>query len=376
MKRSSTSVLLLASLAVLVSATFAQQKATPAYDTKEYKIRVTTVADGLSYPYCLAFLPDGNILVTEMNGKLRLIRNGVLTSDPIGGIPMVLPDAPSHGLMDIALHPNYAKNHLIYFSYNKPGEKGVTEAMARGTFDGKQLTGVKDIFVADAWSKTKGRQNSRIAFGRDGMLYMTVSVGGEIRRAQDMKDHAGKVLRLRDDGSVPPDNPYVGKDGYRPEIFTNGHGNIHGLAIRPETGELFGMEHGDEANILKAGGNYGWPYAQQGQGTSVEKLSMPAGLKLTSAYMSWNPQRRVSGILFYTGDKFPKWKGNMFLGTLNNQQIHRVAFTKDGPAVHEDLFTVKGLQVRDVRQGPDGLIYFTSFEGAGPGRVLRIEPGY
>lgn len=241
MKRSSTSVLLLASLAVLVSATFAQQKATPAYDTKEYKIRVTTVADGLSYPYCLAFLPDGNILVTEMNGKLRLIRNGVLTSDPIGGIPMVLPDAPSHGLMDIALHPNYAKNHLIYFSYNKPGEKGVTEAVARGTFDGKQLTGVKDIFVADAWSKTKGRQNSRIAFGRDGMLYMTVSVGGEILRAQDMKDHAGKVLRLRDDGSVPPDNPYVGKDGYRPEIFTNGHGNIHGLAIRPETGEAWNM---------------------------------------------------------------------------------------------------------------------------------------
>lgn len=343
-------------------------------DTMDYRIRVVTVTDGLTYPYCFAFLPDGSILLTEMGGRLRLIRDGKLMPEPIGGIPEVYSHAPSHGLMDIALHPKFAENHLVYLSYNKAGEKGVTEAVARGVFDGTKLTDVKDIVVADAWAKTNGRQNSRIAFAPDGTLYVTGSVGGKIDRAQNMKDHAGKVLRIRDDGTVPDDNPFVRRAGYRPEIFTYGHQNIHGLAIRPETGELWGMEHGDEANILKSGGNYGWPYTNGGQGTSTQTLPKPAGVQLTSAFIGWDPQRRVSGMAFYTGDKFPKWKGNLFLGTLNNEQIHRVVLGKDGAEIREDLFTVMGLQVRDVRQGPDGLIYFTSFEEAGPGRLLRIEP--
>ena len=347
----------------------------PSFKTADYGIRLTTVAGGLTYPYCFVFLPDGSILLTEMGGSLRLIRDGVLAPEPIAGIPAVHSNPPSHGLMDIILHPNYAQNKWVYFTYNKPGEKGSTQAVARGVFDGTKLTEVKDIFVADAWAKTNGRQNSRIVFGRDGMLYMTASVGGDILRAQNMNDHAGKVLRIRDDGTVPPDNPYVGRSGHRPEIFTNGHGNIHGLAIHPVTGDLWGMEHGDEANILRAGGNYGWPFSQQGQGTSVERLPMPPNLKLTDAVLSWNPQRRVSGIAFYTGDTFPNWKNNMFLGTLNEQEVHRVVLGPDNKeGLHEDLFTQTGLQVRDVREGPDGRIYFTSFEEAGPGRLLRIEP--
>ncbi len=343
-------------------------------DTMDYRIRVATVTDGLSFPYCFAFLPDGSILLTEMGGRLRLIRDGKLVPEPIGGTPEVDSHPPSHGLMDIALHPKFAENHLVYLSYNKSGEQGVTEAVARGVFDGTKLTGLKDIFVADAWAKTNGRQNSRIAFGPDGTLYITGSVGGKIDRAQNMKDHAGKVLRIRDDGSIPDDNPFARRAGFRPEIFTYGHQNIHGLAIRPETGELWGMEHGDEANVLKSGGNYGWPYTNNGQGTTTQTLPKPAGVELTSAAIAWDPQRRVSGMVFYTGDKFPRWKGNLFLGTLNNEQIHRVVLGKQGAEVREDLFTQSGLQVRDVRQGPDGLIYFTSFEEAGPGRLLRIEP--
>ena len=346
----------------------------PIYETMEYRIRLATVVDGLTYPYCFAFLPDGSILLTEMGGRLRLIRDGKLMPDPVTGTPEVYSNAPSHGLMDIALHPEFAENHLVYLSYNKSGEKGVTEAVARGVFDGTKLTDVKDVFVADAWAKTNGRQNSRIAFAPDGSLYMTGSVGGKIDRAQDMKDHAGKVLRIRDDGTVPDDNPFVRRAGYRPEIFTYGHQNIHGLIIRPETSELWGMEHGDEANILKKGGNYGWPYKNDGQGTSTQTLPAPAGVELTSAYVSWDPQRRVSGMMFYTGDRFPKWKNNLFLGTLNNEQIHRVVLGQSGAEAREDLFTRAGLQVRDVRQGPDGLIYFTSFEEAGPGRLMRIEP--
>jgi glucose/arabinose dehydrogenase len=356
----------------------------PVFDTMEYQIRVATVADGLEYPYSMVFLPDGGLLVTEMPGRLRLIRDGKLMPEPIGGMPEVHHDGASKGLMDIALHPKFAENHLIYFTFNRAGEKGVTEIVARGVFDGTKLTGVRDVFVADAWATAMGRQNSRIAFGRDGMLYMTVSVGGagpQTARAQKMDDHAGKILRLRDDGTVPPDNPFVGRAGYRPEIFTYGHQNIHALVVNPETGDLWGIEHGDEANILKAGRNYGWPYVSVGgsggaSATPKPTLPKPAGIKLEEPYIEWKtPDIHPTGLAFYTADKFPKWKGSIFVGGLSTEQLHRTALTKDGAGVQENLFSKFGQWLRDVKQGPDGLIYFTTYDDPdAPGRVMRIEP--
>lgn len=204
---------------------------------------------------------------------------------------------------------------------------------------------------------------------------MTVADHNEPESAQKGTDHAGKVLRIRDDGTVPADNPFAQRAGYRPEIFTVGNRNPHGIAIHPDTGEIWENEHGDEVNILKPGGNYGWPYVSiGGEGGGAPIALPPKGLELTGPFVGWYPALNISGMTFYTGDKFPKWKGNLFLGTLNNEQIHRVMLGKDGAETREDLFTVKDLQVRDVRQDPDGLIYYTSFREAGPGQLLRIEP--
>jgi glucose/arabinose dehydrogenase len=305
-----------------------------------------------------------------MPGRLRLIRDGVLQPEPIAGIPEVYHSGASKGLMDIALHPKFAENRLIYFTYNKSGEKGVTEVLARGVYDGTQLTDVKDVFVADAWAVTDGRQNSRITYAPDGTLYMTGSAGGGsgLPRAQQLHDHAGKILRIREDGSVPEGNPFIGRSGYRPEIYTYGHQNIHAITIHPETGEAWSIEHGDEANILKPGGNYGVGLP--------EDSSPPSGVEVTEPHLFWRePDIHPSGMAFYTGDRFPNWKGNLFIGGLRTEQIHRVAFTADGPGVRENLFSNIGQWVRDVRQAPDGLIYFTTYDDPdAPGRVMRIEP--
>ena len=342
----------------------------PVFDTMEYRIRLVTVADGVSYPYSMVFLPDGSMLFAEMEGRLRLIRDGVLVPEPIGGIPEVYHDGPSKGLMDLALHPNFAENQLVYFTYDKSGEEGVTEALARGVFDGTELTDVEDVFVAEAWATTNGRQNSRIVFAPDQTVYMTASAGGGggLPRAQDMNDHAGKILRLRDDGSTPEDNPFVGRAGYLPEIFTAGHQNIHAITVHPETGEVWSIEHGDEANILRPGANYGVGLP--------EDAPIPAGIEVTEPHISWaEPDIHPSGMLFYTGNAFPRWQGNLFIGGLNTNQMHRVAFGPDGNAeVRENLFSDIGQWVRDVRQGPDGLIYFTTYDHPdAPGRVMRIE---
>jgi glucose/arabinose dehydrogenase len=341
----------------------------PVFETMEYKIRMVTLVEGLNYPYSFAFLPDGGILLNEMEGKMRLIRDGKLQPEPVAVIPVVH-DKATKGLLDIALHPKFAENRWVYFTYDKAGEKGVTEALARGTFDGKQLTDVKDIFVANAWVTTMGRQNARIAFAPDGTIFMTASAGGNpnLARAQQLGDHAGKILRLRDDGTVPPDNPFVGQSGKAPEIYTYGHQNIHALTNRPGTNEMWSIEHGDEANILKPGENYG-------VGLPEDK-PVPAGVQVTAPHISWaNPDIHPSGILFYTGDKFPNWQGNVFIGGLNKEQVHRVKLGPNGAEVKENLFSMIGHWVRDLRQGPDGLIYFTTYDDPdAPGTLRRIEP--
>jgi glucose/arabinose dehydrogenase len=292
------------------------------YKTAEGQdIRVAVVAKGLSHPWSIVFLPDGAMLVTERTGKLRIIRNGVLDPQPVGGMPEVRSQGLC-GLFDIALHPAFSTNRFVYLTYDKPrGERGAVLALARGTWNGRALEGVKDIFVAGDDTSCV----SRVAFGRDGMLYVSTfgAIGGN---AQIPNSTAGKVLRLRDDGSVPADNPFVGRAGYRPEIYTLGHRSTLGLAVHPATGEIWELEMGpnggDELNVLRPGANYGWPLLSFGRtypGPWQSKQFTQEGFENPVVY--WMPSISTSGLAFYTGNRLPKWKGDVFVGGMRYGEI-------------------------------------------------------
>jgi glucose/arabinose dehydrogenase len=356
------------------------------FDTAEgQRIRVVAVTKALSFPWSLAFLPDGSMLVTEREGRLRIIRNGVLDPKPIAGVPTArnlgVSGEPGavHGFMDVLLHPKFAENHFIYICYTKPiDEKRLTTAIARGRWEGGALTGTKDVFVAN-----EGTGTSKIAFGRDGMLYMTTSAAAG-NSAQDPNSQAGKVLRLKDDGGVPGDNPFVGKAGYRPEIYTLGHRSSLGLAVHPGTGEMWlnenGPNGGDEINVLKPGLNYGWPIVSYGRtytGPWQNDRAGHAGFEPPIVY--WMPSIAVSGMAFYTGDRFPKWKGDVFVGSLRTGEIpgtghlERILFNEKMEELRRETLLVELRQrIRDVRQGPDGLLYVVTDQAEGA--VLRIEP--
>ncbi|MEP7310113.1 MAG: PQQ-dependent sugar dehydrogenase [Acidobacteriota bacterium] len=350
------------------------------YDTGEgQKIRVVAVTTALEYPWALAFLPDGAMLVTERAGRLRIIRNGKLDPQPVAGAPASywavesgLPGAV-HGFMDVAIHPKFAENGLVYLSYTKPiDEKRRTVAIARGRFDGHALSDVRDIFVLEAAG------TSRIAFARDGTLFITTT-GAD---PQDPKTQGGKVLRIRDDGSIPGDNPFAGRG--RPEVYTLGHRSALGLAVHPGTGEMWlnenGPNGGDEINILKPGANYGWPlvsYGRDYKGPWQSERPGHAGFEPPIVY--WTPSIAVSGMAFYTGDKLPKWKGDVFVGSLRTGEIpgtghlERILFNEKMEELRRESLLVDLRQrIRDVRQGPDGLLYLLTDEK--PGAVLRIEP--
>src|SRR5438552_166180 len=302
------------------------------FHTSQHRIRVVTLVNGLSGPFAIAFLPDGRLLVSERTGQLRVIRNGVLDERWISGVPEVV--ARSYqGLMDVVLHPKFSENHLVYLTYSKGGpDNSAAIALARGRLDGMDLKDVQELFVAEKWTKNTPTLASRLAFGRDGLLYMAVaSPGNEWERAQDPSNHQGKVLRLRDDGTPAPDNPFIGKAGYKPEIFTLGHRNPLGLAVHPETGAVFenenGPQGGDEINILKPGANYGWPIVSQGRDYSGRYYPSHHELPgFEPPFVQWNPAIGISGMTFYTGDRFPKWKGNVFVGSLAYAHLERVAF--------------------------------------------------
>ena len=352
------------------------------FDTAEgQKIRVVVVTKALEYPWALAFLPDGTALITERPGRLRIMRNGVLDPKPVSGAPASYWAGESggpgavHGYMDVALHPKFAENHLIYLTYTKPLDGGKrTTAVARGRLDGNALTEVKDIFVLDEAS------TSRIAFGRDGMLYMTTTG----RDPQDPNTLGGKVLRLRDDGSVPSDNPFWGQAGHRQEVYTMGHRNALGLAMHPGTGEMWQNENGpnggDEINILKPGLNYGWPIVSYGRTYPGPWQSTPPGhAGFEPPVVIWIPAIAVSGMTFYTGDKFPKWKGDVFVGSLRTGEIpgtghlERILFNEKMEELRrEALLRELRQRIREVRQGPDGLLYLLT--DAKEGAMLRIEP--
>jgi glucose/arabinose dehydrogenase len=352
------------------------------FDTAEgQKIRVVAVTRALEYPWSLAFLPDGSMLVTERAGRLRIIRNGVLDPKPIAGAPASywavasgLPGAV-HGYMDIALHPQFNENGFVYLTYTKPlDEKRRAVGLARGHWDGHALTGTRDIFTLDEAG------TSKIAFGRDGTLFMTTTG----RDPQDPNTQGGKVLRLRDDGGIPSDNPFVGKAGHKPEVYTLGHRSALGLAMHPGTGEMWENENGpnggDEINILKPGRNYGWPIVSYGRDYPGPWHSVPpghAGFEAPVVY--WMPAIAVSGMAFYTGDRFPKWKGDVFVGSLRTGEIpgtghlERILFNEKMEELRrEALLRELGQRIRDVRQGPDGLLYLLTDEKEGA--VLRIEP--
>jgi len=355
------------------------------------QIRVVPVARELTHPWSLAFLPDGDLLVAEQNGGLRIIRDGRLDPEPIWRSPTSGGDA----LKSVAVHPGFAQNGLIYLAYPKDDGEVDSLAIARGRWNGAELTEVEEIFVADAW-ETGGNLAGRIMFGPDATLYVTVGDRDRLcctgrddpslrLKAQELGNHVGKTLRIRDDGGVPDDNPFVGRSDALPEIFTYGHRNGYGLAFHPETGELWQAEigpmGGDEVNILIAGHNYGWPLVSTGRnytGTLVsdEPWARPG---MDNPRIHWVPSVSPSSILFYTGDKFPAWKGNLFVGVLTTRQLQRIAFDQPSQAEQrEGLLTELDLRVRDVAESPDGYIYIATERSLGgpvaDGMVLRLEP--
>jgi glucose/arabinose dehydrogenase len=363
-----------------------------------------TATKGLNQPWSMAFLPDGRILVTERAGRLRVVRNGVLDPTPVAGVPAVAAQGLA-GLMDLALHPRFAENSLIYFTYHKPsaapappldsGRAGGpapagpgTITLARGRWDGSQLVDVRELFSA-----LPSGNASRIVFGRDGMIYMSIGYGDppvgnanpESAPAQDPNNLAGKVLRLKDDGTVPPDNPFVGRSGHRPEIFTLGHRNILGLTVNPVTGDVWSVEDGpnggDEVNALAAGKNYGWPLLSFGRFYLGPRVSVqPYREGFEPPVVFWVPAIATSGLTFYTGDRFPEWKNNLFVGGMRQGEVprsghlERLDFNDKWEELHrESLLRELQNRVRDVRQGADGLLYVLTAENNGA--LLKIEPG-
>jgi glucose/arabinose dehydrogenase len=347
-------------------------------------IRVTVLTKALSFPFTLTFLPDATMLITQRDGKLRVMRDGKLDPNPVAGGPASfftgtsgLPGAV-HGYMDIALHPQFAQNQTLYLSYTKPLDGNrTTFAVTRARWTGTALADARDIFVAEPGDGGP----TPLAFGRDGMLYIATSGGN----AQDPSTLGGKVLRVRDDGSAPNDNPFVGRQGYRPEIYTLGHRNSLGRALHPVTGEIWQSENGpnggDELNIIRAGKNYGWPLVSLGRtypGPWQAKTA-PTHEGFEPPVVYWTPAIAVSGFTFYTGDRLPLWKGDMFVGGLRTGEIpgtgklDRILFNQQMEELRRESLLVDLRQrIRDVQQGPDGLLYVITDEDEGA--VLRIEP--
>ncbi len=347
------------------------------FSSEHHEFRVTTVVRGLVHPWSLAFLPNGDMLVTERVGRLRIIRNEELRPLPVSGVPEVALGGQG-GLLDIVLHPKFAENRLIYLSYAATGEGGSGTEVARAHLIDDELVDLERILVVRPKSIGGRHFGSRLLFGRDGYLYVTAGERASRDRAQNLGDLAGSIMRITDDGGVPPDNPFVGRADARPEIYTYGNRNPQGLAMHPETGQIWEAEHGpkggDEINILVAGTNYGWPVitygrsysgAQIGAGTAKAGMAQPA--------RHWGvPSISPSGMVFYSGGDFPSWRGNLFLGALSGRALIRLVL--DGTEiVHEErLLEDLGERIRDVRQGPDDHLYLLT--DSPKGRLLRLDP--
>lgn len=345
--------------------------------TEKHALRAVTVTAGLDHPWGLAFLPGGDLLVTERPGRLRRVAGGRLQPAAIGGLPDIAA-AGQGGLLDVALHPDFARNHLVYLTYAARGPGGVGTEVARGRLDRDRLSGLEVLFRAEPKSGGGRHFGSRLRFLPDGTFVVTLGDRGDMDRAQDLGDHAGSTIRLRDDGTVPPDNPFVARPGARPEIFTYGNRNVQGLAVHPGTGVPWAHEHGpqggDEVNVLVAGANYGWPVitygVNYGIGTKIGEGTHKPGMVQPVHY--WDPSIAPSGMDFYTGDRFPGWRGNLFVGALKFRLLVRLEL--DGErVVHEERMLEGDLgRIRDVRNGPDGFLYLLTDES--DGAIVRLEP--
>jgi glucose/arabinose dehydrogenase len=381
---------LVAAATLTISTTAFAQPPGPAGET----FKVVTVAEGLRNPWSMAWLPNGDMLVTERVGTLRIIRDGKLLPEPVAGVPAVRAQGQG-GMQEVAVHPNFAQNGFIYLSYAKPRNNNMegTTALTRAKLENGRLVDAREIFEAKAWNDRPGHFGARIAFDREGFLFM--SVGDRMagfgpngfdpnnHPAQDLMSHQGKILRLRDDGTVPQDNPFVGRSNALPEIWSWGHRNPQGLAVHPETNQLWATEHGpqggDELNLIRKGANYGWPIIGYGvnytTGTEIHQSRTREGMEQPKAY--WVPSIGISALMFYTGEAFPNWKGNAFLGGMagNYRQLVRVTINGETVANREPLL-VGQYRARDVRQGPDGFVYIAvdnQFPGQ-PSNIVRLEP--
>jgi glucose/arabinose dehydrogenase len=342
------------------------------------EVRVERVARGLEHPWALAFLPDGRMLVTERPGRMRIVAADGTVGPPLAGVPRVFARGQG-GLLDVVLHPDFARNRLVFFSYAEPGEGGAgTAAAAARLADGAtRLDDVKVIFRQIPKSSGPNHFGSRIVFGRDGNVFVTLGERFEYQRAQDFSIHRGQVVRLAPDGGIPEDNPFVRRQGYRPETWSVGHRNIQGAALHPGTGALWIHEHGarggDEINIAEAGKNYGWPvisYGRHYSGAKIGEGTQKAGMEQPIHY--WDPSIAPSGMAFYTGDKFPAWRGNLLVGALVARSVLRLEL--DGNRVVREVRMLRdlGKRIRDVRQGPDGYVYVVTDES--DGEILRLVP--
>jgi glucose/arabinose dehydrogenase len=355
--------------------------ATPAFaqtfGSEQHEFRLVRVVEGLEQPWSMAFLPDGRMLITEKAGRLRLVQGGKLLPEPIGGLPQVTVHGQG-GLHDVVLHPRFEKNQLVYLAYAARGADGFGTELARGRLAGQRLENVQVLFRQSPKGSRGQHFGGRIVFDRAGYLYLTLGDRGEMARAQRPDDHAGSVIRLHDDGRVPKDNPFAGKAGWKPEKFTLGNRNMQGAALHPQSGALWTHEHGpqggDEVNVIRAGANYGWPVitygVNYGLGTRIGEGTSKAGMEQPLYY--WVPSIAPSGMAFYDGERFPRWKGNLFVGALRDRMLVRLQLDGEKVVKEERLLQNAIGRIRDVRAGPDGYIYLLTDDSAG--MLVRLEP--
>ncbi|QTQ39014.1 Glucose / Sorbosone dehydrogenase domain-containing protein [Aromatoleum petrolei] len=343
-------------------------------------VRVTEVARGLDTPWSLAFLPDGNMLVTERPGRLRVVTPEGRLSPPLQNVPRVHATGQG-GLLDVVVGSNFARDRLIWLSFAQPTQKGARTAVARARLDesAESLQNVDIVFAQREDPDGRNHWGSRLVFDREGRLFVTLGDRQSYRdSAQDVGSHLGKIVRIAPDGSIPADNPFVGTSGALPEIWSYGHRNVQGAALHPVSGKLWAHEHGpqggDEVNVVRAGANYGWPVIAYGKeyvtGFSIGEGTQRADVIAPVRY--WVPSIAPSGMAFYTGDAFPKWKGNLFVGALRGQVLVRIELDGEKFVREERLLTELGSRIRDVRQGPDGRLYLLD---ESEGRILRLDPG-
>ncbi|TCT13677.1 glucose/arabinose dehydrogenase [Tepidamorphus gemmatus] len=368
-------------VAVAGVAIAAAMASAPIADASASQVRVETVARGLEHPWGLTFLPDGAMLVTERPGRVRLVAADGSMSDPIAGAPQTRAFGQG-GLLDVALHPDFASNGLVYFTFAELDGGSAGTAVARARLvrtEGAppRFEGLQTIFRMNRKSSGNRHFGSRLAFAPDGTLFVTIGDRGEMERAQVATDHAGSVLRIADDGAVPPDNPFADGAAAEPEIWSFGHRNPQGAAIHPDTGALWTVEHGprggDELNIPRRGANHGWPVISYGvhySGRTVGEGTEKEGMEQPIHY--WDPSVSPSGLMFYTGDVFPDWRGDLFTGGLSGQVLVRLELDGERVTGEERLLGDLGMRIRDVRQGPDGHIYLLT--DSGDGRILKLSP--